>query len=215
MDIAILRYFGLAGTLIVMVTSGAAAAIYRGKHGERFSVLNHFVSELGELGVSKGARFFNLGLLLGGILLVPFLLSLGLALNSWLGWLGTLAGAAAGLSLAAVGIFPMNDLEKHSRAALAYFRSGLGMVCLYGLAFFFQSSGEPVVPQTASILSLLSAACYAGFLLMTGKAPEENADDVLEPDEEKERPRVWALPVVEWLVFFSTVGWLFLIAFSV
>ena len=215
MDITILRYFGLAGTLIVIISSGVAAVLYRGKRSERYSVLNHFVSELGELGVSKGAGIFNLSLLLGGLLLVPFLISLGLALNSWLGWLGTLAGAVAGLALAAVGLFPMNDLEKHSRAAMMFFRTGLAMVCLYGLAFVFQPAGQAVVPPTASVLSLLAAASYASFLFLTRPKDEPNPEEILEPEGEQERPKLWIPAIVEWLVFFTTVGWLFVISFSV
>jgi len=211
----ILRYFGLGGTLVVIVMSGAAAAVYRGSRGEKFSILNHFVSELGEVGVSRYATGFNASLLVGGALLVPFVIGLGFALNSWLGWLSTLAGTAAGLALAAVGRFPMNDREKHGKAALTYFRTGLAMVCLYGLAFLTQPADNTVVPVSASLLSLVAAACYAGFLFLTRSMPEEATEEEPDGEGEPERPQVWNLAVVEWLVFFSTVGWLFLIAYSI
>ena len=214
MDAAILRYLGLAGTLIVLGSSGAAAVVYRGSQGEQFSILNHFVSELGEIGVSRWARLFNMGLLLGGLLVVPFLFNLGLRIGSWLGWLSSLGGAATGLALAAVGIFPMNDQEKHAWVAMTYFRAGLAMVCLFGLAFLFQPAGQEVVPAYTSGLSFLAAACYASFLFLSKPKPEENPVDVLDSENEPKRPRIWMLPIVEWLVFFSTVGWILGIALS-
>jgi len=137
---------------------------------------------------------------------VLFLIGLGIALNSWLGWLGTLAGAAAGLALAAVGLLPMNDPEKHTRAAITFFRTGLAMVCLYGLAFAFQPAGQRVIPPEASILSLLAAASYASFLTLSRPKTKEEAEEYLDPNGESERPRVWILPVVEWLVFFQRLA---------
>ena len=211
----LVRYLGLMGTLIVIISSAISGVMYRGSKGERFSVLNHFVSELGEVGVSKGARLFNYALIAGGLLLIPFLIGLGLLLNTWWGWLGSAAGTAAGLSLAAVGMFPMNNLEKHSLAAMTYFRTGLAMVGIFGLAFLFQPEGKEIVPSWSVWISLAAAASYGSFLFLIRPKPEENPVDILDPQGEKERPEVWTLPVVEWLIFGSTVFWLFGIAFSI
>ncbi len=43
---------GMAGVLTVLLGSLVAVFFYRGKDGERYSPLNHFISELGEEGVS-------------------------------------------------------------------------------------------------------------------------------------------------------------------
>jgi hypothetical membrane protein len=216
MSLSILRYFGLAGTLVVLLSSGIAAFLYRGSRGERFSVLNHFVSELGELGISRGARLFNAGLILGGLLLTPFLIGLGSAINSWLGWLGMLAGVGAALSLAGVGLYPMNDLERHSLAAMLYFRFGLGMIGLYGLAFLFPTANRQVVPSFAILISFLAAGCYTSFLFLSRSKNEPQDPRVpSDPDSGPERPRLWTLAIVEWLVFSSSVLWMFGIAFSV
>ena len=92
-----------------------AALRYRGKAGERFSLLNHFISELGEVGVSRGAWAFNGGLALTGLLLLPFVVHLGIVLGGVLGWGGAFFAAAATGGVAAVGIFPMNN-RKPARA---------------------------------------------------------------------------------------------------
>ena len=119
-----LSWFGITGALLVMLAVAYSAGVYRGRQGESFSLLNHFISELGEVGVSPGARIFNTTLIVGGLLFLPFIFGLGMALGSLLGGLGTLAGLVAGLALAAVGIFPMNDSENHSRSGrTSHYRS--------------------------------------------------------------------------------------------
>jgi hypothetical membrane protein len=200
-------YFALGGAILVVLTSGFAALRYRGKKGELYSPLNHFVSELGELGVSREARLFNAGLLLGGLLLLPFILWLGGTLGPLLGWLGMLSGAGAGLALSAVGIFPMNDLEKHTLAAMTFFRLGLAMVFFFALAIAFQPNHQIVIPKTANILSLLAFTSYASFLLLARPKPQGDSLEALDPQSEKARPKVWLLAVVEWMLFFATIFW--------
>jgi hypothetical protein len=69
------------------------------------------------------------------------------------------------------------------------------------------------VPRAANLLSLLAVACYTSFLvLLTRSGPEERPADQLDPGMTAERPRAWALPVLEWAVFFSTILWLFGVA---
>ena len=63
--------------LTVLVAGALTTAIpYRGKEGESYSVLNHFISELGEVGVSAFALLFNTSLILGGLALAVFMLGL-------------------------------------------------------------------------------------------------------------------------------------------
>src|SRR5512140_3634330 len=137
MTIDILRIFGFAGTGLIILAVLFPAQSYRGKRGERYSLFNHFISELGEVGVSSAAWVFNGGLLLGGLMLLPYTVGLGMAFNSLLGWVGTAAGIIAVLGVTAVGIFPMNNLKFHAIAAMTYFRAGLLMVLFYGLAILF------------------------------------------------------------------------------
>jgi hypothetical membrane protein len=202
--------FGLAGSGIILLAFLYPAAVYRGKQGERYSLLNHFISELGEVGVSKGAHIFNLGLILGGLALLPFVYWLGTVFRSVLGWLGVITGVIAVLGVTAVGIFPMNNLKRHGRAAMTFFRGGLGMVIFFGLAIFFQPVGQVAVPKLANLLSILAIGAYSGFLfLMTGPNKDDEDWDNLDPEKKPARQRFWLLPFLEWLVFFTTTFWLF------
>jgi hypothetical protein len=211
------RYFGLAGCAIIGLASLYAALRYTGSQQERYSIFNHFISELGEFGVSSQARVFNLGLVLGGLTLVFFVAGLGLQLSGMWGWLGLLAGLWAAISLILVGLYPMNNLEAHGRVAISYFRAGLVMVLLFGIAIIAQPDGNSVIPKVANMAGVLAAGTYGAFLVMLRKPAGEESDsqdvEVLDADETRERPRFWLLPVMEWAVFFSTLIWFFCVAF--
>lgn len=216
MTFTIFRIFGFSGTGLVILAVLYPMLLYRGKLGERYSLLNHYISELGELGVSRAAWVFNTGLLLAGLVMLPYVVGLGIVFGSLLGWLGTAAGVIAVLGVAAVGVFPMNNMQAHTIAATTYFRAGLVMVFFFGLAIFFQPSGKAMIPQAANLLSLLAFLAYGAFLawpLFRGKK-QPSADD-LDLQQEPDRPRIWALPALEWLVFFSTIAWLFGITFFI
>jgi len=212
----ILRIFGFTGTGLILVAVFYPIFQYRGKRGERYSMLNHFISELGEMGVSRAAWIFNGGLLLAGLVMLPYVIGLGIAFDSLLGWLGTAAGIIAVLGVSAVGVFPMNNVKSHTLAAMTYFRAGLVMVFFFGVAIFFQPAGKSVIPRAANLLSLLAFLAYGAFLVWPlFSKKEQKPSDILEPQQEPERQRIWVLPTLEWLVFFSTIAWLFGMTFFI
>ena len=212
----ILHNFGIAGTGLILLAVFYPALVYSGKTNERYSLLNHFISELGEVGVSRAAWFFNAGMFLGGLVLLPYILCLGISFGSLLGWLGTAAGIIAVLGVAAVGIFPMNNLKIHVIAAMIYFRAGMVMVFLFGLAILFQPGGKATIQPAAILLSILACLAYAAFLTLPGlRRKLQKPSDLLDPQQAPERPRVWVSATLEWLVFFSTIAWLFGMTFFI
>jgi hypothetical membrane protein len=209
MFLQIFPLFGILGTLIIILGIGTSALYYQGKQGERFSLLNHFISELGEVEISRSASLFNLGMILGGLTLVPYMVGLGFRFDSLAGWLGSATGVIAVLAVAAVGIFPVNNLAAHVRAAMTYFRSGLIMVFFFALAILFQGASLHPIPQTANMLSVLAFLPYAAFLFLSGRRYDQNQAEALDPQMESVRPRISLLPILEWAVFFTTILWLF------
>ena len=123
--------FGLLGCMVITMAIAGTALAYRGIKGQRYSFLNHYISELGEVGVSRKARLFNSGMILTGLFFMPFTLGLGLTLGRLWGFLGTLAGLWTGIACLLVGVYPMNNLTPHSRVATAYFRGGLATVLFF------------------------------------------------------------------------------------
>jgi hypothetical membrane protein len=211
------RIFGILGSLVITLGILLSGLLYRGKQGQRYSIFNHFISELGELGISRGAVVFNAGLIAGGIILLPFCIALGLLIPHWLAYAGMAAGLWAALSAIGVGIFPMNQLKPHTWVALSYFRSGLLMAVCFTLAILFQPAGEQVLPLVSIAFGILTVAAYAAFLSIPWKkeGDDKQVEDRLNPEQEKERPRFWLMPFLEWLVFFTTIAWFLLIALSI
>jgi hypothetical protein len=214
----VFRLFCFAGMTVIILGTVLSWSRYRGRQGEAYSLLNHFISELGEEGVTPGARAFNFCLIVGGALILPYIVGLGIKFGSVLGWLGMATGLVATGGVISVGIFPMNKLDPHVKAAQTYFRAGLGMVLLFGLAIFFQPAERMVVPLSANLLSLAAFVIYAVFLFMLKPPPvarDPAAINSLDPADRPERPKVWLFPIMEWMVFVVTLAWLFGMAFFI
>lgn len=116
--------------------------VYRGREGERYSILNHYISELGERGVSRWAWIFNLCIFCCGLAVLIGTVSLGLGLPGVWAKLGMLFGVVTGLGLIMVGLFPMDNIKPHATAAITFFRGGLLMVLAFSLALLFPSQNE-------------------------------------------------------------------------
>lgn len=205
-------WFGVGGCCLLLTGIFFPAVIYRGRHGERYSPLNHFISELGERGISRGAPVFNTCLFLSGLLLLAMSVGVGLTLGSPAGWLGAAAGAWTAVSCSLIGVFSMERLEAHLRAATAFFRGGWATLLLFTIAFALQPAGAFAVPGWVHAIGLFGIAAYSAFLLIALRPPSgKTISDVLGPALEK-RPRVWIIPILEWLLFLPTVLWFFCIS---
>ncbi len=205
------RLFGVLGAGVALLGAAISAAVYRGQQGQRYSPFNHFISELGELGVSRLAPVFNLSLILSGLALLPASLSLGLALPGLLAKLGLAAGVVSAVSLALVGVFPMNQIDPHGKAAVAYFRSGLAMVTLFSLAIALQPEEGRVLARAYALAGLPTILAFGSFLVLIGREYRDGAEAQL-GTEGAQRPRFWLLAVVEWSVFLTVLIWFVLIA---
>ena len=158
------QILSLAGALSAILGSIIAGLAYRGKQGEAYSLLNHFISELGEVGVSRLAWVFNLGLMISGLCLIPASVSLGLLLPGVWSKLGMAAGIVTAVSIGLVGVFPMNKRTPHIRAAVTYFRIGLLMIGLFTAAIALQ----PDPPHAAASAVAGGGAGDPGIQLFPG-----------------------------------------------
>jgi hypothetical membrane protein len=205
--------FASAGLITAVIGALIAALVYRGKDGERYSPLNHFISELGEVGVSRLAWVFNLGLIITGLCLIPATISLGLMIGSVLSKIALVVGVLSATSLGLVGVFPMNNEKMHGLAAMTYFRMGLVMVILFSSAIAFQRGEAHNLSPWFALAGLPPILSFGGFLLLIGKAAKETDDPLAK--EDTPRPKVWTLAVVEWLIFLTMIVWFVVIAWGI
>jgi hypothetical membrane protein len=204
--------FGVAGSAAIITGMVVSAASYEGKSGEGYSLLNHFVSELGHVGVAEEAMAFNVGLIVGGLLLIPFLIALALSLNNVWAKLGLVAGLVAAISAALVGVFPMNLAKPHVLSTMTHFFSGLLTVVLYGIAIHRQPYGAEVIDRRVNWVGGIAGTAYAAFLACTSLNGQ--GADQLTPAVLSGRPDVLLPALLEWLVLISTLTWFPLVALS-
>lgn len=202
---------GWTGSLLILLSCLAAALAYRGKDGERYSFARHFVSELGEPGVSRLAWVFNGGLMLGSFLLLLMMPGVGLSLDSTWGYIGTGFGMLAALGCLFVGVFPMNNIKPHTIAAMTYFRSGLAAVLTFSIAILLQPAGARVIPLYSLVIGGLALVFYASFLIHAGNVAKKQQGSALDTAEVQARPRFWWMPFLEWMVVIFTILWFLVI----
>jgi len=205
---------GLAGSAVILVCILVAMSVYRGKNGERFSIWRHFVSELGEVGVSRFAWVFNAGLIIGGFLFFLMMPGVGLSLNSLWGYLATISGMIAAIGCLFVGVYPMNNIKPHIKAAMTYFRAGLATVILFSIAILAQDQNERIIPLYALFVSGVGIISYASFLFNLGKSLKQRESNALDTSTIQERPRFWLMPLLEWMVVIFTILWFLIISIA-
>ena len=196
----LLRYgpeIGFFGSAFFMVASVMTAVAYTGTVGEGYSPLNHWVSELGEMGVSGLALMFNVGLFVGGFALALFFAALGVARRTRLAWLYVPVGVISGVSGALVGVFPMNNPAIHIVFALGFFVLGWVAVGLASLDVWRRpearfSRWQPVLGAITVAVFLLFLSVYVPYLSSATSG---------------DRPAFSIETVLEWLVLVGIIGW--------
>jgi len=111
-----------------------------------------FVQWVSDLGVGGGAAFFNSGVIVAGILAIPFAVGLAVALHPQrLGLAGAGFLAVAGVALVGVGVFTETAGDIHRQVSVAFFV--LLMISMVLLAFPLYKS--PSFGNWAGILTAI------------------------------------------------------------
>jgi hypothetical membrane protein len=202
-------YCGLLGPLVIGLGMLWSALGYTGTEGQAYMLGNHFVSELGQLGVSDLAVIFNASLILGGVLNSIFLTALALQLKGWLRYLMVPLGLGAALSGTLVGFFPMNNLQPHIFFALAFFNLGMLVSFVYSLLFLIGRGGP--FPRWLALPGLFNTAAFLTF----NNFPSQFAEGVDFQEGMQgllsNRPEFIPLAALEWVVVLGILAWFLMI----
>jgi hypothetical membrane protein len=189
---------GMAGAAVIALASLITAVAYKGTQREAFSPLNHWISELGEQGVSQLATVFNVGLILGGAAYALFMLAYARSRGTRLAWAAALVGVFAGLAGSLVGVFPMNQLGSHRIAAMIFFNLGWISVGLASLDIWRrpESRFSRWLPPLGALTVVIFLAFLAVFLpLLTYTGTDSG------------RPAFSMATTLEWLVLAGILSW--------
>lgn len=194
-----LALLGIVGTVTLTVAMTVTAVAYEGSAGERYSLLNHWISELGEVSNSELALLFNAGLVAGGLALAAFMVGLGRIVGH--GWGGAIAvaGAVAGIAGALVGVFPMDEAQAHALVALTFFLAAPIAIGIF-TAWLIHLRPDDVPRSLAwpGIFTVAAAAAFLTFLLLG------DVESLGAPDQ---RPWLWPVAVLEWLTLIGVLAW--------
>lgn len=201
---------GLIGPILIALGSLITALGYTGVEGQAYHPLNHFVSELGEVGVSDLAPVFNISLIAGGILNSLFMVYLAQGIRSWYRWPLAALGLAAAICGGLVGVFPMNALETHILVALGFFNLGQVVALAYSLVFLFGK--KHVYSRWLAIPGLVNTAAFFGFNNFPSQFEEgvdfhQGMEGLL-----SNRPDFIPLALMEWVVVLGILIWFSLLA---
>lgn len=207
--------FGLLGLLGLVLGVTVATLSFTDVDGHGFSFFNYSVSELGHYGHSAGAVLLNGGLFFGGLSLVLFcLFAMQISDSPWLVPCFLLLGGSF-LSLAVVGLFPINVYHLHNKAmhCFYYFGFSSSLTYLFYSAFAkrrFASLGSifwAFLTWVSFTLSLLLAHLDIG-IAVNGK-PFYQEMVMAQP-----RPELWWPALIEWISVGLFVLWVFSLVWS-
>lgn len=199
---------GLLGPAVLITGCVVTALSFHGKKGEAYSLLNHFVSELGFVGVSELAGVFNGCQTIGGLVIAISMVGLGRHLQTGLAYAAAVSGMVSGMLCGLLGQIPMNDLAPHLAAAFSFFFSGLLSVGLFCLVIARDAKNR--LPRWLLVPGLIAFASFAAFLaypLIARQTPGE-----IIRLYRTARPDIWAIAILEWLVFITTMFWIVLVS---
>ncbi|MEO1164081.1 MAG: DUF998 domain-containing protein [Chloroflexota bacterium] len=198
---------GILGTGIIFAGSLITAVFYQGRTGQSYSFANHFVSELGEVGVSNMAWVFNYSVIMGSAIIIVYLLGLAWLMRHWIGLIFALLGLVMGVSGLLVGVFPMNNLAAHLVVALTFFNVGQFTTLFFSVYVLF--SEKPYFSRTLAIPGLFTTVCFVIFLNLLTAIPNDPSTNFESAMAELflNRPPVLPLAIFEWLIIAGLMIW--------
>ena len=195
-----LGLLGLGSVAVILAGMLGAAAAYRGLSGEGYSPLNHFISELGQIAVSRYASVFNLGLVVGGLGLGVFMLLLATCLTGRYRNTLLAISVVAGISGALVGLFPMDYHALHRVVSGAFFLTGWLVAGVFGV--WLTRTANTGFPRWLLIPSAVVVVVFLVFIAVYTTYNPANPDGRI-----LGRPDVWQYPLLEWASLLSLLAW--------
>jgi predicted MFS family arabinose efflux permease len=182
---------------------------FSGMNHEPFSLLNHFISELGDPRFAKHYRFFAFTLITSGFLMLPFIIGLSLQINSVLGIVLLIFGIFGAISCSLIGIVSEDKIKFHFIIA-GFFFIGMALLILLVIIVGFM---QPIVilPLWFLFSSIGLFGTFTSFIIDTATLDKAELKLTDEPWKYDPRPRFWRNPFLEWVAFFSIILWLYLL----
>lgn len=193
---------GIIGTISFITAVFIAAYAYVGADGEPFSFFRHYVSELGRYSVSPKAKAFNVLIIIGAVMMVPFFIELGHFLATKASRFMASMGIYTAVSIGFIGAFSMDTPEYHKRAATVFFLASFIAFLAFALETLSRvEQGESVPAITLILIGVhqLVSFIFLGVLV----ADWSSLNHILFHPATFVRPQVWWMATMEWGIFLG------------
>jgi hypothetical membrane protein len=195
-------FAGLGTCLILYGVILFAAVAYIGQQGESYSIFNHFISELGSTRFSVRYFIYNSGIICGGLAYGLFVYGLLAYTSTKLSRIGVFIGVFSAFLCMGVGFVPEDYRVPHLVLALGFFSMATLSVSIFSWSILKESKNP--FPRYTAIHGLLIPIFFALFMSMPKDlmAVKRDAGPLFE------RPVIWWLPFLEWVIFALMTSWI-------
>ncbi len=204
-------WFGLGACLILLVGVLSSIRGFSGMKKEPYSLLNHFISELGDPRFAPHKTRFAITFIAGGSFLIPFVVGLGFRFDSLMGNLLVGFGIFCAVACVLVGFVPEDKVKAHFAVAGCFFVGLVLTILFFAITLVLQPMAA--FPPWVIVASVVALGVIFSFLIDTLLLPKWELKRTDEPWAwDDGRPKFWLNPFLEWCAFFALVGWLFMVA---
>lgn len=199
-----LDLFGILALVIFTTFTFISVSLYP----QSYSVLFDWLSNLGNVNLNPlGAVFFNIGCLITGILLIPFMVNLfrwdrNIIYVRALIILAMILGLFACISLIGVGIFPETHIHLHVLAATGVFESLFLIIILMTAATF----NHPRFLSTVALIGAAAVIIDVVFIIVLSKPEYHDALATFHTTV--------PIPGLEWAAVFSALIWVAALSYN-
>ncbi len=212
--IARLAYlFGLLGLIGLFIGIGLSVFIEHMQHGDKYSLLQFSISELGTYNRSSSALLINAGLFFGSLSLTMSAL-FGLQINRTItGTLFWLSLIVTFLALAATGLFPLNVYHLHIQAVSIFIYFGFFSALLGLIDGLIMRKAQYIMPMVFACLMVgihgaILTWPYWGGGVGVGENPFSEGLLFQAIVSQSPKPQTWWLSILFWLSIITTWLWI-------
>lgn len=197
---------GMIGIFTILTGAFMSAMVFTGRTHEPYSILNHFISELGNKRWYSYAMFFNIGLMLAGIPLLVFLNASAMLLHSWLRYPMMVFGTISGVTCSLIGVYPESDFYVHITIAPIFFSATLLSLMIYCVGVWIEH--HHLLDRRYALAGVPAGV----FLVVLLWELIINAQEFIAGEQgaivqmQYHRPEFWMLPFIEWMVLLSLLA---------
>lgn len=199
---------GLATCVVLYTVIIIAAIPYVGQQGESYSIFNHFISELGNTKFSGQHSIYNNGIILSSLGFGLFTFGLARYADTKTSRMAARLGMVSSLLCVGVGFVPEGNRIPHLILALSFFSLMALSTAVFSWSIWKEESNP--FPKFAAIHGFATPVAFVLFMSMPKGllAVKRSAGPLFE------RPEIWWLPFLEWVIFITLTSWILVVSFN-